>query len=42
MTLWPEKGGGFDYSEPMAELMNATIYESYFVTFLGCDNTARN
>jgi hypothetical protein len=40
--LWPEKGGGFDCSEPMAELLNAAIYENYFVTFLEYDNTAIN
>jgi len=40
--LWPVKGGGFVYSEPMAELLNTAIYESYFVTFLECGNTATN
>jgi len=40
--LWPEKGGGFDYSEAMAELLNAAMYENYFVTFLECDNSATN
>jgi hypothetical protein len=38
--LWPVKDGGFDYFEPMAELLNAARYENYYVTFLECDNTA--
>jgi hypothetical protein len=40
LILWPVKGGRFDYSESMAELMNAAIYENYFVSFLESDNTA--
>ena len=40
LKVWPVKGGRFDYSEPMAELLNVAIYENYFVTFLECDNTA--
>jgi hypothetical protein len=36
------KGGRFDYSQPMAELLNAAIYGNYFDTFLECDNTAIN
>jgi hypothetical protein len=32
--LWPEKGGGFDYSEPMAELLNAEISENSLLGFL--------
>jgi hypothetical protein len=42
LILWPEKGGGFDYSETKAELLNAAIYDNYFVMFLECDNTATN
>ena len=36
------KGGGFVYSERMADLSNAAIYKNYFVMILECDNTAIN
>jgi hypothetical protein len=40
--LWPVKGGGFDYSEPVTELFKSEIYEIFFVTVLECDNTVIN
>jgi len=32
--LWPEKGGEFDYSEAMAELLNAAYMKIILLPFL--------
>jgi hypothetical protein len=29
--LWPVKGGGFDYSEPVTELYKSEIYEIFLL-----------